>query len=453
MIERGAHPGLGFDGYGPEVAMYRAFLQGTGLHARDARNDTMVFRKPTDSSLRPAWKILDDEFNRAKTRRINLLDIYAALLSPPVGMKAAVIPVFVTAGLLAFKDVIAIYEHGTFKPLLTPDLSERMVRNPGHFEVKHFANTTGARRQVIHAIAAHLGVRPGFRKHRVANVLAIVSHLVARVRALDNYTLRTRRNLTAATVEARDTLLAAVEPDELLFANLPKALGFRPIPARTQTYSKAVPYAARIRALLEELESHYDQLLNDSFEFLLETSAEASRLALAGQAASLQNEVLNPTVRAFVLTLANNGLDTDTEWMEAIATVVAQKAPAEWTDDDELRFRHELPHHSAAFQRLVALHAQHRAHGGGPFNAFRVTITRPDGHEHVGLVDIDQSNRQHATEALDTVLKKLTRATGSSPRAHKALLALLAERLLSDRADSDIDRHQTDLTGRRARHG
>ena len=89
------------------------------------------------------------------------------------------------------------------------------MRNPGHFEVKHFSNTTGARRQVTSTLADHLGVRPSFRKHRVANVLAIVGHLVSRVRKLDKYTLRTR-NLTSATRKARDTIVAAVEPDELV---------------------------------------------------------------------------------------------------------------------------------------------------------------------------------------------------------------------------------------------
>lgn len=451
MIERGANPGLGFDGYGPEVAMYRAFLERTGLHARDARNDTMVFRKPTDHSLQPAWEILDDEFKRAKTRRINLRDIYAALLSPPVGMKAAVIPVFVTAALLAFRDEIAIYEHGTFKPLLTPDLSERMVRNPRHFDIKHFANTTGARRQVIDAIAERLGVRPGFRKHRVANVLSIVGHLVSQMRTLHNYTLLTG-NLTSTTLKARDTLVAAVEPDELLFDSLPKVLGFRPIPADEKTYGKADAYAEKISAVLTELAGCYDQLLNDLFDFLLETSAETNRLAITGQAAALENEVLNPTVRAFVLTLANDSVDTDTDWIGAITTVVAEKAPAEWTDDDLLRFRHELPQQVAAFQRLVALHAEHRADGGGPFNALRVTITRPDGHEHVGLVDIDQNQRQYADEALDSVLKELTQSIGSPHRAHKALLALLGERLLSERTDSD-DREGVNLIERKAQHG
>ena len=107
-------------------------------------------------------------------------------------MKEGVIPVFVTAALLASRDEIAIYEHGTFRPLLAPEVSERMVRNPYHFDIKHFANTTGARRSVINALARSLAVRPLFRQYRVANVLGIAGHLVSQVRHLDNFTLRTR---------------------------------------------------------------------------------------------------------------------------------------------------------------------------------------------------------------------------------------------------------------------
>ena len=364
MVEHGADPNLGLEGYGPEVAMYRAFLERTGLHGRDSRNGIGVFREPIDPSLLPAWGILEGEFERAKARRISLDDIHAALLLPPIGMKAAVIPVFVTAALLAFRHEVAIYEHGTFKPLLTPALSERMVRNPSHFEVKHFANTTGARRQVIDALAERLQVQPGFNRHRVANVLSVVGHLVSQVRDLDNYTLRTR-NLTATTLKAREAIVAAVEPDKLLFDNLPKALGFGPIPADTETYGKAREYAEGIGAALRELTECHERLLVVLFDFLLETSAETKRLAITGQAAALENEVLNPAVRALILTLANDGVDTDADWINAVATVVARKAPAEWTDDDLARFRHELPMQIAAFQRLVALHAQRRGDGAG----------------------------------------------------------------------------------------
>ena len=453
MIEHGSKPDLGFDGYGPEVAMYRAFLERTGLHGRDAAQGVRTFRVPVHASLMPAWNILTDLFKLAKARHINLRDVYAALLSPPVGMKGAVIPVFVTAALLAFSDEIAIYEHGTFKPLLTSELSERMVRNPGHFDVKHFANTTGARLQIVDALAERLGVRPGFGKHRVANVLAIVSHLVFQVRRLERYTLQTR-HLRPRTLRVRDSLVAAVEPDKLLFHSLPEALGFDPVPADKMACANADAYADSVGAALNELTECYDRLLCKLLDLLLETSAETARRAVSGQASALENEVLNPSVRAFVLTLANDAAETDTDWIEAVATVVIQKAPAEWNDEDLLRFQRELPQQVAAFRRLVALHAEHRA-GGGPFQALRVTVTRSDGTEHVGLVGIDQHRRRQVDEALDRTLDELGQIIGSPHRAHNALLACLGERLISVQHDMDESEGTlpVDFTIRRLQHG
>ena len=434
MIERGSEPNLGFEGYGPEVAMYRAFLEGTGLH-RSARGDeTLDFRDPSDKTLKPAWKIVQREFKRARTRRLNLRDIYAALLSPPIGMKAGVIPVFLTAALLAYRDEIAIYEHGTFKPVLAADLSERMVRNPGHFEIKHFANTTGARGEVVSALAKHLGVGVGATRYRVANVVAVVGHLVSMARRMDRFTRRTR-DLGDAAHAARNALVAAVEPDELLFGALPVALGFPPVRAGAQRYGDANAYGQAVSAISGELSGRPDRLLSELLKLMLETSAETTRLAVSGQAAALEGHVLDREVRAFVLTLANDAAETDLDWIRAIATVVAKKAPSEWADEDVVQFRRELPPRVAAFQRLVALHAANRADGGGPFNALRVTLTRSDGSEHVRLVGIDENHRALAEEALDAALADLTEITGSPHHATKVLLALLGERLLPVEAE------------------
>ena len=439
MIERGSERMLGLEGYGPEVAMYRGFLERTGLHRWDANDKIMVFGRPTDGMLQPAWEVLEGVFTRAKTRRINLNDTYATLLSPPIGMKAAVIPVLVTAALLSFRDEIAIYEHGTFKPLFTADLSERMVRNPGHFEIKHFSNTTGARRQVVQALADRLGIRPKFKRYRVANVLAVVGHLVSRMRNLENYVLRTQ-NITSNALKARETLVTAVEPDELLFDKLPRALGLWSIPADTQRSEQADAYAQRVGAALDELTECYRCLLADLFDLLLETSAETTRRAISRQAAALENEVLNPSVRAFILTLANDTMDNDLDWIKAVATVVSKKVPAEWTDSDLLQFRNQLPNKVSAFQRLVALHAEHRADGGRPFTPLRATFTRSDGSEFVRLVGVEQIHRTVVDRALDRTLDELTSFLGSPQRAQKALLAVLGERLLPDHTNiSQID--------------
>ena len=150
MIERERDRDLGLDGYGPEVAMYRAFLQRTRIHRPSTDGGGFRLGAPSATdSLAPAWMVVEEQFGRAKARRVNLRDLHRALVASPIGMKEGVIPVLLTAALLAFRDEIAIYEHGTFRPLLAPDVSERMLRNPHHFDIKHFANTAGARRELL----------------------------------------------------------------------------------------------------------------------------------------------------------------------------------------------------------------------------------------------------------------------------------------------------------------
>lgn len=435
MIERGTESDLGFEGYGPEVAMYRAFLNRTGLH-RSIPGRGLKFREPKNKSLKRAWNVVRCAFQLAKSNRLNFRDLYAELLSPPIGMKAGVVPVFVTAALLVYRNEIAIYEHGTFKPVLSADLSERMVRNPGHFEIKHFANTAGARRQVVTALAERLGVDGGSRQHRVPNVVAVVGRLVSVARRLDRFTLRTR-DLGEAALAMRQTLVAAVEPDDLLFESLPTALGFPTVEIGIQDYPEASTYAHKVVAALEELSNRPHRLRAELLDWLLDTATERSRLAVAGQAAALRDEILDPEVRSFVLTLANDAAETDHDWVGAIATVVAKKAPSEWADEDVARFRRELPPRIAAFQRLVALHAENRADGGGAFDALRVTLTRSDGREHVRLVEVDEHERSEAENALNAALTGLTEIAGSGHRAHKVLLALLGERLMPEKAEAD----------------
>ena len=155
--------------------------------------------------------------------------------------------------------------------------------------------------------------------------------------------------------------------------------------------------------------------------------------AVAGQAAALAGEVLDPDVRAFVLALANDGFEDDRDWIKAVAAVAAQKAPAEWTDRDLRRFEHELPQRVAAFRRLAALHSGRRAGGGGAFSSFRVIFTRPDGGEDARLVGFDRSLRPRLEAVLESAVSELADLTGSPQRAHESLLALMGEKLLPAR--------------------
>ena len=79
-------------------------------------------------------------------------------------------------------------------------------------------------------------------------------------------------------------------------------------------------------------------------------------------------------------------------------------------------------------------------------------VTRSDGSEYVRLVGVDLSQIHHIDRVLDEVLDQLTDIAGSRNRAQKALLAVLGERLLPERAEND-DEARIDFTRKRAQYG
>ena len=179
---------------------------------------------------------------------------------------------------------------------------------------------------------------------------------------------------------------------------------------------------------------------------------ETTRLAVTGQAASLEHEVLDPDIRAFVLTVANDAAPTDDDWIKAIATVVSKRAVAEWSDDDRKRFDFELRPKIAAFHRLLALHAEQRAKDDAGFDAIRVTFTRPDGREDYRLATLDEKERAIAESALQSVVADLAQVMGSQTRAQQALLAVLGDQILPV-VTATSDTGITDITAKSTKHG
>lgn len=425
---------LGLTGYGPEVAIYKAVLLNTRIHRRVGEKQSLAIRKPSDTSVIKAWDTLERELSKAKRKRVNVNDIFGVLLSPPIGMKLGVVSVIFTAALIAYRNKIAIYEHGTFKPLLTADLSERMVKNPNHFDIKHFANTTGARRQVIKELEGLFELEQGYKTHRVSNVLTVVNHLVSAVRSLNNFA-RGTQELTATTIAIRDRLMKAVEPDKLIFEDLPQAVNLPSISVDEKDYKHRVIYAKSIKNAIIEMSQCYDNLLHKIFSQILEMGRESSRRAISGIAASLEHEILNPTINSLAYALADDH-SNDSHWAQTVATVVSKKAPTEWTDSDFKQFRYTLSELMGSFRRLVALHVEHRTDGGGGFRPVRITVTSPDGNEFVDMVSIDEEMRIDGKKVLQDCIENLVGICGSSSRAQTVLLALLGDELIAGSNDS-----------------
>jgi hypothetical protein len=443
LLLRLQQPRLGIDGFPPEGAMYDAVLGASGIH-RSADGGFEIGKPAAGSNWTPAWTAMTSMLDRAKDHRVGFDRMIEELASPPVGMKAGTIPVLLIAGILAYRNEVAVYEHGTYRPRLTPEVAERLLRNPGHFQIKHFAATRGPRREVVDALSDALGGSGGWRNSG-ATVLTVVSHLVGAANGLTEYARRTKL-LSEQAQRIRRALLDATEPDVLLFQSLPAAVGAEPVPVRRSKASyETAAYVAALTDALSEITRAYSCLLDDVVTALREstsTVAEDYRTELGVRARQLSGSVLDPRLKGLVAALTSYD-KTDQEWAEHVAMAVLGPPPSAWNDEDRSRFLALVMELGGTLRRLEALHFDQRAHDERIFNALRVTITRTSGLEEARVIAITDAQRKALGRALAEFLHQAEVLAGHMIGGRELALGLLADELLPESLPDTIQRPPT----------
>ena len=422
---------LGIAGFGPDNTMYRSLLHAHGLH-REVDPDGWRFAEPSpDDSLRAIWDHLHERLRSATSQRYRVSDLYDDLAAPPFGIRAGIAPVLFVAALIVAAEEVALYEHGTFRPVLADDNLERLLRNPSNFEIKHYASRTGIRSVFLTQLVDTLGIRAsrGPRNGRVGSVLAVVSHLVSLTNTLPEHIKKTQ-HLGVDTCAVRRATMLATEPDDLLFTELPAAFGMPPVPASGEYDKDAlVEICDRLEAACAELSGAYPALLEsvkDALQTHVGPSCDPLREGLAARAREIEGKIIDQRVAKLTVALTADIPDTES-WLAYIAMNVSGAPPEGWTDEDRKRFFVTIADIGGTFRRIHALNADLDARGDG-YDAYRSVITRPDGTESVQVITLDPALRSAAQPLLDDAVSRVRDALGSSEaEARSVLLGLLGE--------------------------
>ncbi|HMT25110.1 MAG TPA: hypothetical protein PKD07_12305 [Microthrixaceae bacterium] len=436
---------FGFVGFPPERAMYDAVFGATGIHREVGGHFEIA--PPTQAGWAPAWNAVERLLDGAKRKRLNLGRALSQLAAPPVGLKAGVAPVLVVAGIVANRDEIALYEHGTYRPRLTPDVAERLLRNPAHFEVKHFASTTGARREVLGVLADQMDIRSW--RNAAPTVISVVAHLVGQVNSLSAYGRQTR-NISAEANGVRRALLEATEPDVILFQTLPALFDLPALPATGRSSVKdPTTYGRRLGQAVEkamaELRAVHAGLLTEVEQQLAQatrSNVEDLRQDLSARAARVEGKVLDPHLRALLSAISDDQKDRE-GWLEYVAMVVSGPPASSWDDDERLRFLGAVKELGGKLRRIEAIHIDDLATDGEPFEATRHTLTRSDGTEWARVVASDERVRARLGDRLDNLLETLADELGDPETAFETVLARLADIVFGETPDQLSPRRPT----------
>ncbi len=316
-----------------------------------------------------------------------------------------------------------------------------MVKDPSRYAVKYF-EIVGLRSQVFKELEAILRskVTKVTSKLRNTTLLVVVKPLFQFVKKLPAYTTKTQR-LSSEALAVLRTLQKAQEPDELLFTSLPIACGLSPIlPQKEDDGAVAKTLCKKLILALQEIQTAYDRLLSECQSllhsaFAVRSSEDKLREDLRVRAIYLTDQASERSLRSFVKAAVDEKA-TDTEWLEALVMIVADKPAESWSDEDVTNFEINLSDIARRFKNLESLQKDTQNHVSEGFEARKITVTRPDGQETHSLVWIDHENQVQIDGIVEEVLKILNKY--ENPQLHQAVVAKLTEYVLSSKSIDNV---------------
>jgi hypothetical protein len=441
MVSRGNRERLGIEGNPPEYSMYASILRTHRMHMQDGEG-RWEFRRPGNKyhGFRAAWDKIVSILQAGDSQRFTLSSIYEVLSSPPFGIKAGVQPVLLLATILANRDDIAIYEDGSFVPDTTPAFVERMLRQPSKIEVQ-LLRLGGDRARIFEELKGLLTQPAGSK----TTLVAIARALSSFAGQLPAYT-RTTRQIDDRTRAVREALLRGKEPSQLLFAELPNALGMESISSSAGLKGKeADGFVAALRGSLRELKQTYPKLLDNVRSQVCNAFGLPSEMTdLRAQAHRRATAVLELTgdvgLKAFLLRLADLSFG-DHEWLVSLGTLLAGKPPASWHDQDLERARVQLVRLSQGLVAVEAMAIARKRSKEGDLPLMRIAVATSAGGELDHVVAISEKDEPHIRALAVRLHKFLQDApnvnkNGAVAAAALACRTLIEELTLSTPADT-----------------
>ena len=395
MLNHASLPALGLpEGKTPpEKSMYFSVLDAGKMHRQENSEWRITFpqdgQKSDPLNIRPALDAIMARLEEQPDRRVPVSELYSILHSPPYGIRDGLIPVLLLIVFIVHETEIAIYEDGIFQPETEEFLLMRFARAPQTFEFQ-LCRITGVRRALINELASVVQSEHAER----GEILSIVRPLCLFVDGLPDYVKNTDR-LSPETLAIRKAIETAREPSKLVFHAIPEAFGFTGGSMKkvdpTVLGTKLGGSLMELRRCYPELHSRMSKAITDAFE--TDLSLEKWRTSFCTSAETVLVGLSDQELRAFSLKLVDD-VTPETEWLEALGSMLVRCPPSRWKDRDELAFCERIRVLAGQFNRVLATCFDQN--GSLPDTAIRVAVTPRSGQERDIVVNLSPSQAKEA---------------------------------------------------------
>jgi hypothetical protein len=327
---------LGFEptNFMPEKTIYFSLLKNTGIHRKEAGNYTL--EAPQDPSFQPLWQVGEDFLNQTKDNKKSLSQLVNILSQRPYKLKKGLLDFWLPIFLFIKRHEFAMYEESIYRPEMTTDDYDVLVKNPERFDIKAF-NVEGVRLEVFNSYRNLLN-KIETEHPTNETFIETIKPFLTFYRGLENYTKKTNR-LSKPSLALRKAIENATDPEKTFFEDFPNALGFY-LPTLRSDNAELENFTTQLQNAIREIRTCYDDLLKrfekviadktgfDTFpdyqEVLKKRFKKVKKHALLAH-----QEVFYQRVHSVI--------DERKPWLSSIAHACLGKHMESLSDDDEFR--------------------------------------------------------------------------------------------------------------------
>jgi hypothetical protein len=429
MLDAADQADLGIEKFPAEKAMYRALLLSTGVHREVG--ETWQFVPPLDDSrgnMAAVWTAIDQKLAECGTQPMPISNIYEHLLMPPYGVKLGVLPILFFAYYLSNEDELALFDDGRYCPFVTPEVIERILRDPRSFSLQLFRlddTRDNIYRAYIEA-ASTLGESPSHVS------LVVAAKELSRFMMKLPDCAKLTKTISIEAQGLRDRFFTAKSPSQLMFFQIPDVFGLPPLVGEVGNVQDLNKFRAKLQAAISDLRVAYHALLNDFIDQLREAfklsrndDLQRIRELIAGRYSGLQDYTIDVQgLKAFIGRLVDNYGD-ETQWMISLAGFLARKPPEKWTDDDASAAKFRLYELAKKVRELETLRI-HSERADDSHRDYELILLRCVSHQNGEselVVRLDNEKRAMLSKLIESFEVELQRLDNEDLRS--AVLAML----------------------------
>ena len=366
LLDNSDQKDLGFeeDKFPPEKTIYLSLIKSIGFHHYESEMRSYIlgkpdFRKKSASSYQVLWETSMNFLKDSKKGKKNIEDLFKILEERPLKLKKGFIEFWIPLFLIIKRDDYALFNETGYIPNLDLQVFDVLYKSPKKFWIKAF-DVTGVKLEVFNRYKSILKQKQTalFSEKEFINT---IKPFILFVRSLPDYTLNTQ-NLSQESLDLRDAIRSAKDPEKAFFEDFPKALNYSEA-LYTEDEKALEGFVKKLNDSIRLLRDAYDELLN-RFEVCIlkllnlpsDTDYNEYKDVLTDRFESIDSSLLNSKLR----NIHRKFVDPITErklFLEGLTFAILGKSMQKIRDDEVNALFKGLESNYKHLLKLVDIHA------------------------------------------------------------------------------------------------